>query len=242
MAGWLGLYVEQTDVPLLLERLNEDPEMPSSCRGSRSLEGALWRTDDLLGKTMLWHVPGGPLPLLSPSGHDSVIEDPTPRGGRNSILAGLDRALLRSWDGPAPCCWNSTREVERAFAADIIPLSGLSWHGRTSLKTPPPSTRRWWSRFRGWIRRQATRVTRSGPVDGAHPDIWAMPGALQAIQTGMERDDWPSSYSPNLGRAGRELSRHARRFGCGLQAAGAAVSGGLRPTRCLRAFVSTCFR
>jgi hypothetical protein len=196
MAGWIGLYVEQMDVPLLLERLNEDPEIAFLLPEGPGRWRAVWRMEEPLGKTMLWHVPGGSLPLLEPSGQDRVIEDPF--AGWRELNPGRDHTV--PYFGPG---WPNTLLLELyprgwrgLLRTDVIPLSGLSWYGRTSLKGPPPSTRQWWSRFRGWIRRQATLVTRSGPWDGPHPDIWAMPGALQAIQTGVERDDWPLVLLP----------------------------------------------
>jgi hypothetical protein len=32
----------------------------------------VWQVDDLLGKTLLWHAPGGPLPLLRPEGGETL--------------------------------------------------------------------------------------------------------------------------------------------------------------------------
>ena len=190
MAGWLGLYVEEADVPLLRDRLNEDPEIAFLMPEGPGRWRAVWQTDELLGKTMLWHVPGIPLPLLRPGGQDSVIEDPF--AGWQELRPGMDYSVPYFGPGlPSTLLLELYTRGWRGLRSDIIPLSGLSWHGRTSQKGPAPSTQQWWSRFRGWLRRQAVCITRSGPLDGPQPDIWALPAALRAIQAGVERSEWP---------------------------------------------------
>lgn len=190
MAGWLGLYAEEADVPLLLERLNEDPEIAFLVPEGPGCWRAMWRVDELLGKTMLWHVPGGSLPLLGRDGQDTVIEDPF--AGWREVSAGLDDSV--PYFGPG-LSWTLLLELYargwRGLSPDLIPLSGLSWYGRTRLKGSPDPTRQWWSRFRDWMRRRTVRVTRSGPLDGRQADIWAMPAALHAIQSGVARSEWP---------------------------------------------------
>ncbi|WP_146210129.1 hypothetical protein [Vitiosangium sp. GDMCC 1.1324] len=190
MAGWLGLYAEDTDVLFLRDRLNEDSEIAFLMPEGPGRWRAVWQLDELLGKTMLWHVPGGPLPLLRPGERDSIIEEPF--AGWEELRPGMDYSV--PYFGPG---WPSTLLLEiytrgwRGLRADVIPLSGISWYGRTNLKGPSASTRKWWSRFRGWMRNQSVCITRSGTLDGPQPDIWAMPAALRSIRVGVERGDWP---------------------------------------------------
>jgi len=55
-----------------------------------------------------------------------------------------------------------------------------------------PSTERWWANLRKWVRKQgAKRIPRSGPIDGPHPEIWAMPSALERFESGLPRDANP---------------------------------------------------
>lgn len=190
MVGWLPLYVVEEDLPLLLERLNSDPEIAFFTRDGESRWRAVWQVDDLHGKTMLWHVPGGPLPLLHPGGEQVLIKDPF--AGWQELRPGRDRSvpyfgpswlptlLLRLWT-PG---WNGLPE-------DLLPISGFEWYGRNSSRSPPPETQRWWNRLRRWVGRRAVRVTREGPLHGSHADIWAMPAALRAIKAGLERMDNP---------------------------------------------------
>ncbi len=197
MTGWIGLYVEEADVTLLHARLNEDPEIAFLVQDGPRHWQASWHVEELLGKMMLWHVPGGPLPLLARGGQkDSWIEDPF--AGWQELRSGMDYSVpyfgtacpntlllelyVRGWRGREP--------------DDIIPLSGISWYGASPLCSPHAETRQWWQRFRGWVRRQAVRCTRSGPLDGSHADVWAMPAALRSIQAGVGRSEFPMVSFP----------------------------------------------
>jgi hypothetical protein len=121
----------------------------------------------------------------------AFIEDPW--SGWQELEPGLDRSL--PYFGPA---WPSVLLLELyppgwrgLLRTDCIPLSGLSLPGVKGTRPVAPSTRLWWRRFGDWVRRRAVRITRSGPLDGPHADVWAMPAALSAIQSGVERDEWP---------------------------------------------------
>src|SRR5690349_18289182 len=90
-AGWLPLYMVEEDVPLLHTRLNEDPEIAFILREGPDRWRATRQVDDLCGKMMLWHIPGGPLPLLHYQGDDSLIEDPF--AGWREERPGLDNSV-----------------------------------------------------------------------------------------------------------------------------------------------------
>jgi len=96
MAGGIGLYVDESDIELLRERLNADPEIAFILPDGPGRWRAVWQVDDAQGQTMLWHVPAGPLPLLARGGgarhaHRRSLRglDGTPRGPRQ------DRSVLR---------------------------------------------------------------------------------------------------------------------------------------------------
>jgi hypothetical protein len=190
MAGWIGLYVDEPDIELFRERLNADPEIAFILPEGPGRWRAVWQVDEAQGQTMLWHVPGGPLPLLVPSAQDTLIEDPF--AGWQELEPGRDRTV--PYFGPG---WPSTLLLKlfppgwRGLPRHYIPVSGLGWYGRM-LGTSPLPTRRWWRRFGAWVRRRSVRVTRDGPLFEPHADIWAMPAGLRAIQSGVERG--PASY------------------------------------------------
>jgi hypothetical protein len=189
MAGYLPFYAAPDDVSLLQERLNADSEIAFIVRDGPGRWKASWRVDDLRGKTMLWHVPAGPLPLLHPEGPDTVIEDPF--AGWNEERPGMDRSVpYFGYGWPACILLRLWIPGWQRLPPDFLHISSFTWHGRAAGLSPPP-TRRWWQRLRGWVGRHATRVTRCGPLHGAHADIWAFPAALRALEAGMEREDNP---------------------------------------------------
>jgi hypothetical protein len=192
MAGWLGFYAHAADAALLHQRLNEDPEIAFLLPAGPGCWRAVWRVDDPLGRTKLWHVPGGPLPLLGRNAReaDTFIEDPF--AGWQERREGHDPSV--PYFGPS---WPCTLELKlvtpgwRGLPADLMPMSGLGWFGRLSRKPSPPETRKWWRRFQEWMRRHAVRVTRMGALEAPGADIWALPEALRALRAGMERDEHP---------------------------------------------------
>jgi hypothetical protein len=191
MAGWIGIYLEEEDSTLLRARLNQDQEIAFLMPEGPGRWRAVWESDDVLGKTMLWHVPGGPLPLLRPDGSETFIEDPF--AGWRDLAPGMDSSVpyfglgcpstvllelyVRGWRG--------------LLRPNMLPLSGITWYGARPYSGPHPSTRRWWSRFRRWLRQHTTRITRSGPLQGPRGDVHAFPVALHSIQAGVERDPSP---------------------------------------------------
>ena len=190
MAGWIGLYVDEPDIELFRERLNADPEIAFILPEGPGHWRAVWQIDDAQGQTMLWHVPGGPLPLLLPSGQNAVITNPF--AGWQELEPGRDRTVPYFGTG-----WPSTLLLKlfppgwRGLPRNYIPVSGLGWYGRMMGASPLP-TRRWWRRLGEWVRRRSVRVTRNGPLFEPHADIWALPAGLRAIQSGAERG--PASY------------------------------------------------
>jgi hypothetical protein len=189
-AGSLPLYILEEDVPLLHERLNSDPEIAFIIRDGPERWRAVWQVDDIRGKTMLWHVPGGSLPLLHPDGPDTLIADPF--AGWRELNPGLDDTvpyfgpycyvsiLMRIW---VPG-WNG-------LPKDYVDISTFSWPGARMTRSPPGSTSRWWKRLRAFVGRHARRVRRWDPLHGPDADIWAMPAALRALEAGMERAENP---------------------------------------------------
>jgi len=146
------------------------------------------------GKHLLWHVPAGPLPLLSAEGADGVIPDPwagwmeqrpgadptTPYFGpghpaviglelwtRHHPYSAQERAslpIVNSW-------WDGER--------DLLVVSDLGWIGG-HYGPPPVQTRRWWNRLKAWFGRSAAKL-----ADGRQT-FWTLPSALQLLKAGTE--------------------------------------------------------
>lgn len=191
MPGWLGLYLEDPDAVTLRDRLNEDPEIAFLMPEGPESWRAVWQVEELLGKTLVWHVPGGSLPLLHPDGSESLIPDPF--AGWQEVRPGLDPSVPYLGLG-----WPSTLLFElytRGWRGlprpEVIPLSGITWYGARPYAQPAPSTRQWWNRFRRWLQTRAVHIRRNDTMENSPRDVWAMPAALRAIQSGMSRDSYP---------------------------------------------------
>src|SRR5690242_16570984 len=144
-AGWLPLYMLEEDVPLLHERLNSDPEIAFIVRDGPERWRAVWQVDDIRGKVKLWHVPGGPLPLLHPEGPDTLIKDPF--AGWQELNPGLDNSVPYF----GPYCYVSFLSSIwvpgwHGLPKDYVDISGFSWPALRVTRSPPESTRRWWKR------------------------------------------------------------------------------------------------
>ena len=163
------------------------------------------QTVDTLGDGLhsLWHVPAGPLPLIE------VKKDPDPMpmvpliGPSSPPLYPPIPDPWSGWTGTdqfGPGClpwirlevWTRHRpytDGERATLRELISfwadkdhmlvVSGLEWTG-SHFRPAPPQTHRWWNRTKGWIDRNAVRLSTHAGLS-----FWAFPSALQKLKSGM---------------------------------------------------------
>jgi hypothetical protein len=150
------------------------------------------------GRHSLWHIPAGPLPLLTIVGRTEVIPDPW--GGWVEQSPGADpttpyfgpghvaeiRLELRTRHRPYT-------EAEKASLPmlvstwdreeDVLVGSSFGWIGGRRRPATQP-TWRWWNRLKAWIKRAATDIGH-----GRH-HFWAFPSALRKLKGGMAYDAW----------------------------------------------------
>jgi hypothetical protein len=195
MPGSVTFYAHEEDVPLLHRRLNEDPEIAYILQDGPGHWRAVEQLEELHGKTMLWHIPGGPLPLLGRGGGEPDIPIEDPFAGWQARREGLDRSVPYFAGHPSALQLELYTPGWRGLETDIMPLSALSYYGDLFIKAQP-TTRNWWRRMRAWMRRHAMLITRSGPLKSPHADVWALPAALRAIHAGLKRDDYPLILAP----------------------------------------------
>jgi hypothetical protein len=174
---WLPIYADEEDFRVIHDWLNQNDEIAFIVSdGPRR-----WRAVQTVAhldsaRICLWHVPSGPLPL-------SI--DPW-KGW-----------TIRGWSGDYPCfgtdnvglIWFNRRPKSHR-QPDAIGLSSFEWPGNlyaTAGRPAPETTKRFWASLRIWIKKNAVRIPRSGPLDGPRPKIWAFPSALSAIKHGRDR-------------------------------------------------------
>jgi hypothetical protein len=156
------------------------------------------------GHYTLWHVPSGPLPQ---SREDRMIRDPWAGWLETRPGADPSRPYFGADHGGILDLEVQTRrlrhlETENDFVTvrrrvvdrRVIGLSSFGWsanHYRCIGRQAPAVTERWWGRLRRHVRCVATRIPRSGPLDGPHAEIYAFPAAYKAIRGGIARSDNP---------------------------------------------------
>lgn len=144
-------------------------------------------------RTGLWHVPSGPLPLFPADRADEAGEVEDPWSGWNELRTGVNPDVPYFGAGHPGVVWLNAKVVSQRDPA-ALGMSSFEWignHYRRIGRAADPQTEKWWRRLQREIKKRARRIPRSGPVDGPHPEVWALPGALAAIEAGAGRDGNP---------------------------------------------------
>jgi hypothetical protein len=219
----LQFFADQDDFKSLLQRLNEDDEVAfivSAGRARGGTDAALsphgfgrrrWKavhTVDHLydGYHALWHIPGGPLPLIeesSPAGdlltvcqHMPAIPDPwsgwTDARSRDAFAPPFfgpgahAHIQLQLWTRHLPYSEYEFLELPIIWAhwldgREVLVSSGFQWSG-SHYAPAPASTHRWWNRLKRWM---ASASVALGPDGGTPPTFWAFPSALMKLKSGI---------------------------------------------------------
>jgi hypothetical protein len=197
---WLPIYADSNDFRVIHDWLNASEELafivadgPGRWRAVRSIPVL---ENDLI---CLWHVPSGPLPLLhaSPSRKVSSITDPW--SGWEELRTGVIRSTPYFGAGHPGIIWLNFHPVSQRSSQNIG-LSSFEWvgnHYRIIGKSADPLTETLWRSLRRWVQKRAQRIPRSGPLDGPRAEIYALPSALAAFESGVGRD-----VNPEPTRAG----------------------------------------
>lgn len=208
------MYLVDTDVPLLLDRLQHDAQIafivPCGGRRFRAQRLAAPLQEN---RYLLWHASTGPLPesaglkepdrwIVDPfAGWESnaVGEDGWPHiGGYQTTV--MELAICQSTD--MSNVWHAElgagnvlipRKPDPNGFGPPIGLSHLRWTGNYwnglgggALKM----TERWWQRFRSWTKKSATRIPRFGSLErkmAPSDGVYAFPRALSEIRRGRFR-------------------------------------------------------
>lgn len=189
---WFPIYATDSDFDLLFGLLSEDPEaafiVPDGANRWKAVSAATYQG---ASRYCIWHVPSGPLPLLSDSNTPEVIVA-DPWSGWQEVRGGADPSSPYFGPGHPGIVWLNSRP--KARDGHGIGISSFEWignHYRIIGSPAPAATEKWWKRFGRRVRKLAVLVPRSGALDGPGKEIWALPSALQAIQSGAARASNP---------------------------------------------------
>ncbi len=201
---WLPLYCAQTDLPTLLELLGDDiafiiPDGRDRWRAfdnHKPLDGS---------RTLLWHVPSGPIPSrweekegvyfprLEPSGD---IEDPWSgwQEDRRPSLAKFAPGLLNPETGPPtepivglshPGTFRLNLRIAGRDPNSVCGMSSIEWIGNqySIIGRPAPTvTEKRWKKLRRQVAKVAEKIPRGGLRSNDPPEIWAFPHAMKNIE------------------------------------------------------------
>jgi hypothetical protein len=190
------MYLEAADTSLLLKWLDEDGEIAFLVGDGPGRWKAVEKLSQPVdGTHSLWHIPGPPLPLLGPKATDlgGFVQDPWK--GWTERRAGADPG--RPYFGAGHIS-NPHLNIRVRYVSpnpdrggrDVLGMSSFEWignHYRAIGAATSSSTEAWWKRLRKWISKRAVKVARDGAWDGANPEIWAFPAAIEAIRAGLPR-------------------------------------------------------
>lgn len=190
------MYLFNADVDLLVDHLDEDQDLAWLASDGPGQWRATPRHPVLSGRLGLWHIPSGPLPLVGPDPTKGVadwVHDPFE--GWRELRAGADPSTPYFGPGHPGVYWLNLRSAtDRGRRTADIGLSSFEWignHYRVIGAAADPSTERHWKSLRRWVAKVATKIPRSGSIDGPGPEIWTFPDALNAITSGASREPNP---------------------------------------------------
>jgi len=193
---WLPLYIDRDDLAELVDWLNGEKVIAFILSDGPKR----WRAFPELdrpppdGRICLWHTESGPLPLLRSKVLHTLL---VPRGkvrdpfeGWREQRTGADPTGPYFGAGHPGVYWFDVHTRSRHHERGIG-LSGFEWIGnwyRPVGHPAPAVAMKWWQRLRRYVKKQAVRIPRDGPLDGPSPEIWVMPSAFASMRDGCGRD------------------------------------------------------
>jgi hypothetical protein len=179
------IYAMAADLRMVLTHLNADEEIAFLVSAGPGRWRAVEQVPDFEpGRTLLWHRPGGPLPLLQPDGTETVISDPF-AGWTERVASNAGRV---PFFGSIPAI--VTLDVPPLVAAEEkrVPMSALGWIGQRYQRAGRPAaaaTAAWWRRLQRWIGDLGIAVQREGMPRGRGSIVVALPEAQRLLVAGI---------------------------------------------------------
>jgi hypothetical protein len=199
----LQFYADSDDFLLIWQRLQADKEIacifPNEGRKWIRRRARRWivrriPADMPDGMYILWHIPGGPLPLLSPNFDGEAIPIDDPFSGWTELRPGADPRVPFFGSIPQIIIFSVQRKSIKA--EEGIGQSLFGWIGNRYRAIGQPAAReteRWWRSLGRWFKSKAERkITPWGPLDGPNAGLWVFPSAYRQILLGKHRDVNPA--------------------------------------------------
>ncbi len=184
---WLPMYLDKEDLFTIIDLLNNDPDIAFIVQNGLNKKRkwiAKYKMEDIqIKRYCLWHIPSGPLPLITPRiDDDEIIINPFQ--GWEERIGGSDRSNPHFGGGPVGIIWLNNRTNNH----DKIGLSSFEWIGNYFKIIGSPaheSTEIWWKNLRRKISKISKKIGRN---DSLKPEIFCLEHAFKKIENGVERD------------------------------------------------------
>ena len=188
---WLPMYIDNDDLKMIIDWLNQEECIAFIVNDGIGVEKTKWKAvksinDYSHNRYCLWHVPSGPLPLLTEEiNFTKTIVNPFE--GWEEERTGADDSQPYFGAGHIGIFWldNSTKTIEKEKAIGLSCFEWIGNHYRILGYGAPEATEKWWQKLKRWVKKQATLIPRE---ENMKPEIWCFPGAMDKIQKGMQRD------------------------------------------------------
>jgi hypothetical protein len=191
--AWTPMYADEQDFQVIRDWLNNEEEIAYLVSNGEKKWIAKATIETLtpepVKQYLLWHIPSGPLPLLGETSQDpdGIIENSWE--GWTEKRTGAHYGV--PFFGSIPGVIELTIKTIGREHTESIGLSSFGWIGNwyRIIGSPADSmTEKFWQKLKRWIKKQAIRIPRSGPLDGPKPEIWTFPSAYERINNGLHRD------------------------------------------------------
>ncbi len=191
---WLPFYACRDDIASLESFLNQSRDVaiiqPATAGRWRAHRPIHLQT----GRNCLWYVPSGLLPLIPARDGDchGVIDNPW--AGWAEQRQGADPKQPFFGPGHPGVLWLNVHERSQA-QPDAIAVSSFEWSGaRYANGSDVRPAKRFWASLLRWMSQHATKIPRSGRLDGEPAEIYALHKALAEIQGGRPRSPNPPPF------------------------------------------------
>jgi hypothetical protein len=197
---WIPMYVNEKDARVLLTWLAESAQVAFLLSDGIGRWKAVHELNELPNAPVeMWHIPSGPLPLLGKERHDPVQEIASPWNGWAEQRPRSDNRLPYfgpGWPGVMTLNLqlvtkrNQSDHANSQQAPSAIGLSNVGWIGNRYKiigKAAKAETEKFWKMLRRFVATHATKIPRTGSLDGPDCEIYAFPAALDEIRNGRVR-------------------------------------------------------
>lgn len=192
---WIPFYADDSDFFGIIDYLNKDDDIAFIVGAGPTTWKAVSKVNYhyLHETTLLWHIPGGPLPLVKELQPNEIIKDPF-AGWEDHDPQDMEFRKT-PYFGSSPVVIELYVNVEGKRNPEAIGISGFGWIGNrySVIGSPAPAvTKAYWEKVRRWVSKNCTKkISRVGPLDSGTQEIFAFRSAYEKFLGGTEREEYP---------------------------------------------------